>query len=285
MTAGATAVQGILGRHADVFGCPLCRTALTADGASVTCGSCGRAYTDSEGCLDFAPPPIATVKPGHHAPLRLQDPVIARRYETYSRPTFFQIMGGNWGGELTDDAESACLRSLLDGITGPVADVACGAGKWTKVICAAAGGTGQVIGVDLSRPLLTRCRAANPGITAVRGSALALPILSGTLNAAVIWNALQQIPSPDQAIAEAGRCLRPGGVLILLTYRPALDPLDRYFQARHAQAFGVSTFPDSQIRSWLAAGGFDDAEISGPANFLIARASRREPLPAGSGAQ
>jgi len=192
-------------------------------------------------------------------------------------------MGGNWDDVMTGDAERACLQDQLAAATGPVADVACGAGKWTRVICAAAGGTGQVIGVDLSRPLLARCRAANPGITAVRGSALALPFRSGMLGAAVIWNALQQIPSPEQAIAEAGRCLRPGGVLVLLTYRPARGPLDRYFQARHETAFGVSSFPDSQIRAWLSQGGFCNAEISGPANFLIARAERRQPLRAGAG--
>lgn len=273
MHPAALDARAVLGPHASVFACPQCHGTLTVTFASVTCGNCGRDYLDpGEGQADFAPADRGAVKAGH-APLRLQDPVVAVRYETHSRPSFFQIMGGNWAGALTEEDEQDYLRGCLAGVTGPVADVACGAGRWTRVIAAAAG-PGAVIATDISRPMLRQCRAAVPGIVTARASATALPFTAGALGAVTIWNALQQLPAPGRVIAEAGRCLRPGGILVLLTYRPARDPLARYFQSRHEQAFGVSSFTPAQACSYLTAAGLVPADVSGPANFLLLTARK-----------
>ena len=254
----------VLGPYLSVFACPQCRGALAVTRNSVACRYCGREYLDvGEGYADFLPPGLEAMKAGH-APLRLQDPVIAARYETHSRPSFFQIMGGNWAGRaFTDDGERIYLHTRLRSVTGPVADVACGAGKWTRVICDTVS-TSQVIGLDISRPLLRQCLAAIPGVVAVRGSALRLPFADGALGAIVIWNALQQLPRPGEVIAEAGRCLRPGGKLVLLTYRPACSCLARYFQARHEQAFSVASFTENQVRSYLACAGLTPTDVGGP---------------------
>lgn len=274
MFARPDVAKTVLGPCVSVFACPQCRRGLTVARNSVACGYCGREYLDiGEGYADFLPAGQETMKVGH-APLRLQDPVIATRYETHSRPSFFQIMGGNWDGRaLTEDGEREYLHGRLAAVTGPVADVACGAGKWTRVICDTVG-TSRVIGLDISRPLLRQCRAAIPGVVAVRGSALSLPFADGTLGAAVIWNALQQLPSPGEVIAEAGRCLRPGGILVLLTYRPARTALARYFQTRHEQAFSVASFTENQMRSYLARAGLTPADIGGQANFLLVTARK-----------
>lgn len=269
-----TAVPGaVLGPHAAVFACPQCHGRLTLAGDSVTCGNCSREYLDPvEGHADFVVQGQAAN--AGHAPLRLQDPVIAGRYERFSRPAFLEIMGGNWGGSaLTAEDEREYLRGSLAHARTPVADVACGAGGWTRVIAGAVGASG-VIGADISKPLLQRCRAAVPGITAVRASALGLPFAAGALGAAVIWNALQQMPDPARVIAEAARCLQPGGTLVLLTYRPARDQLARYFQARHENAFGVTSFAEDQLRSYLDRAGLVRADVTGPANFLLATARK-----------
>lgn len=283
MFSDLAATETVLGPHASVFACPQCRRGLAVTRDSIACRNCAREYLDrGEGYADFAPAGQEAIKAGH-APLRLQDPVVATRYETHSRPSFFKIMGGNWNGAaLTDDGEREYLWGCLAHVTGPVADVACGAGKWTRVICDTLG-TSRVIGLDISRPLLRQCRAAIPGIVTVRGSALTLPFVSGELGAAVIWNALQQLPSPGEVIAEAGRCLRPGGTLVLLTYRPAAAPLARYFQARHEQAFSVASFTEDQMRSYLADAGLTPASIGGPANFLLVTARKPDARPAAVG--
>jgi SAM-dependent methyltransferase len=273
MRPGTAATETVLGPYASVFACPRCHGSLTVTTDSVACDHCGQEYLDrGEGHADF----VLAGQPATagHAPLRLQDPVIARRYETHSRPSFFQIMGGDWdAAALTEQGERDYLRTRLAHVTAPVADVACGAGKWTRVICDQVGTSG-VIGVDISKPLLRQCRAAIPGIVTVRGSALRLPFTDGTLGAAVIWNALQQLPGPAQAIAEARRCLQPGGTLILLTYRPARDPLARYFQAQHELAFSVTSFTEDQMRSYLTDAGLIPADISGSANFLLVTAQK-----------
>jgi ubiquinone/menaquinone biosynthesis C-methylase UbiE len=108
----------------------------------------------------------------------------------------------------------------------------------------------------------------------VRGSALALPFLDATIGAITIWNALQQMRRPGNVIAEAGRCLRPGGVLILLTYRAERSALARYFQARHEEAFSVSSFSDDHMVTWLESASLTSADIGGPANFLMVTARK-----------
>ena len=249
-----------------VFACPACRTPLTERTNSVTCSQCGRQYIDpAEGYPDFVGE--AAAPSGSHAPLRLQDEVIARRYESCSRPYFFDIMGGNWGGKFTDDDERRYLHGALVPTSGVVADVACGAGRWTRMICNAVG-TSRVAAVDISRPLIRQCRAVVPGIAVARASALELPFLDACLGAIVIWNALQQMPDPGKVITEAARCLGPGGILVMLTYRAARAQPARYFQAQHEKAFGVASFTERQISEYLRTAGLRPADISGPANFL-----------------
>ncbi len=274
MFPGRVVTETALGPYMSVFACPQCRRGLTVTRTSVTCGYCGREYLDvGEGYVDFLPAGQAPIKVGH-APLRLQDPVIAARSETHSRPSFFEIMGGNWDGRaLTEDDEREYLHSRLTSVTGPVADVACGAGKWTRVICDTVG-TSRVIGLDISRPLLRQCLAAIPGLVAVRGSALTLPFSDCMLGGVVIWNALQQLPSPGEAIAEAARCLQPGGMLVLLTYRPARTELARYFQAGHERAFSVASFTENQMSEYLARAGLSGGGITGMANFLLVTARK-----------
>jgi SAM-dependent methyltransferase len=266
----AIGLSSPLGRHGELFACPTCHTALDLGPESVRCAQCGTSYLQPDGTADFAPPDAPTVG---FAPLRLRDPLIASRYETCSRPAFFRIMGGNWQGQVTYASEAAYLRSQLSEVQGPILDLACGAGSWTKPTAELAG-VEDVIGLDMSKPLLERCRAAVPGIVAVRGSALCLPFQSSSLAAVVCWNSLQQIPSPKTVIAEVGRCLRDGGIFLLLTYRESDQPLSRYFQRRHEAAFGVRAFALEEIRGWLADAGLRVWDLSGPGSFLVVTAER-----------
>jgi SAM-dependent methyltransferase len=264
-----------LGAHSEAFACPTCHGPLDVVGAEIDCPQCRRSYLGADRHPDFAPASIAphpSAKP-RFAPLRLQDPLIASRYETCSRPAFFRIMGGNWQNQLTFADEVAYLQARFSTVDGPVLDLACGAGSWTKAIADVVG-AGDVIGLDISRPLLERCRVAVPGIAAVRGSALALPFRDSSLAGVNCWNSLQQLPSPPNVIAEVGRCLRAGGLFTLLTYRPATDPLARYFQRRHEAAFGVTAFSEERIRSWLTAAHLRVVELDGPGSFLIVTAER-----------
>jgi SAM-dependent methyltransferase len=261
-----------LGIHSEVFACPVCKGKLEETIAGITCDRCETSYLTSEGHADFA---SATPVPAKvaFAPLRLQDPLVASRYESCSRPSFFRIMGGNWEDQLTYAAEATYLSERMKAQGGPVLDLACGAGSWTKAIADAVG-VDEVIALDISPPMLARCRTAIPGIVAVRGSALSLPIRTGSLSAVSCWNSLQQLPSPPQVIAEIGRCLRPGGAFTLLTYRTASTPLARYFQHRHEAGFDVTAFREDDIRRWLADASLEVLDIAGPGSFLVLTAQR-----------
>jgi SAM-dependent methyltransferase len=259
-----------LGRHGEIFACPTCRQSLVLDADSIRCEQCDSSYLSPDGNADFAP--VGGPK-GGFAPLRLQDPLIASRYEACSRPAFFRIMSGNWQDQMTYEGEREYLRSQLAEVRGPILDLACGAGSWTKAIADVVG-VEEVIGLDISKPLLERCRVAVPGILAVRGSALSLPFRDSRLAAVVCWNSLQQIPTPERVIAEIGRCLRDGGLFTLLTYREADDPLSRYFQRRHEAGFGVKAFAVDQIRDWLGEAGCRVRNLTGPGSLLILTAER-----------
>lgn len=269
MTSALSRSAPPLGTHRDAFACPICHGPLeVTDG--IRCDHCDRSYRTSEGQADFVP--AATPDPGIAA-VRFQDPLIASRYETCRRPAFLRIMGGNWHGELTYEDEVAYFQARVKAEGGPALDLACGAGSLTQAIASAVG-VRNVIGLDLSQPLLEQCRAKVPGIVAVRGTALALPFRNGSLSTVNCWNSLQQLGSPPRVLAEVSRCLRPGGRFTLLTYRPAREPLARYFQRRAEAAHGVTTFAESELRAWLTTAGLEVVDLGGPGSFVLATAQR-----------
>jgi ubiquinone/menaquinone biosynthesis C-methylase UbiE len=164
------------------------------------------------------------------------------------------------------------MARFLDPQDGHILDVACGTGRWTRAI-ADRFGPERTIGLDLSFPMLQASRAALPGVFFVRGTAEKLPFADGALGAINCWAALQLVPHPEVALAEAARCLRPGGTWTCFTFREAEDPIYRYFQATHAP--GLPTFRDEEIRAWISRYGMDVVDLSGPEAALFVTARRR----------
>jgi SAM-dependent methyltransferase len=91
------------------------------------------------------------------------------------------------------------LVGWLPDANGPVLELGAGAG-FLKTVCAEA---------ITSEVFLT------PGIDGVM-DAQRLPIRDGTLRAIVMVDVLHHVPSPELFFAEAVRCLRPGGRLLLI---------------------------------------------------------------------
>ncbi len=258
-------------RHRDNFGCPACRGRLQEHDRTLVCPQCPASYSDAAGYLDFAP--TVTMKPGL-GPFYLQDPLHVPRYESATRAAFLNIMGQNWRGALCANDEDAYIREHLDVVDGPVLDVGCGAGRWTRTVCEYVG-VDRVIGLDLSVAMLAAIGAALPDMCLVRSSALQLPFLDATLGAVNCSNALQLFPDPHLAIAEVGRCLRPGGSFTAFTFRQADRPAYRYFQLRHEATFNVRSFPPADIATWLDAADMDLVDLTGPAGVLLFTARRR----------
>jgi SAM-dependent methyltransferase len=109
---------------------------------------------------------------------------------------------------------SQVLRRHLPLEGARIADVGCGDGALVRVM---ARGGAWVVGIDPGAGQLARARAAEPARDECYVCALgeALPLPDGCLDALVYFNALHHVPVPVQgdALKEAARVLRPGGLL------------------------------------------------------------------------
>jgi len=120
-------------------------------------------------------------------------------------------------GALAERLESRAVFDLLGGISGRrVLDVGCGDGSYAAR--AAAQGA-FAAGVDLSAPML-KAASLRGGVTCgsscwVQGSAEALPFPSAAFDAVLAVTLLCFVTSPERAVREMARVLRPGGVLVL----------------------------------------------------------------------
>nr|WP_217643298.1 class I SAM-dependent methyltransferase [Actinopolyspora righensis] len=262
-------------RHVSALRCPVCQfgTIVADDGAG--CADCGSRFSTAHGVLDLT----GAVTEGDESDDVLQNAAVLRRiglyYETVLRPGFLRLMGCNWGGRVTPRDEDDYLVDRTRPVDGPVLDLAAGAGRWTTVLAGAVGAE-RVIALDLNKYMLTWLRGRLPEVPAVQANALDLPFGDDTLGAVNCWNTLQALPDPAGAIAEIGRCLRPGGTFTLLTFRRSEDPIYRYFQ----NSFRGPGFPDGgmplfrleEIRNWLAQAGLTVSAESTPGNFIFVTA-------------
>ena len=75
--------------------------------------------------------------------------------------------------------------------------------------------------VDINPWALGRSKDVAPRTPLQAASAEALPFADGTFGVVIIKHVVEHLPDPGRAVAELGRVLAPGGVLILAT--PNLD--------------------------------------------------------------
>ena len=140
-------------------------------------------------------------------------------------------------------------RQMLDRM-GPAAgqrglDIGCGLG-WYMSSLRSHGA--RVVGMDLSA---AQVRAAHAGgATVLRGSAVALPFESGTFDFAYSVNVVHHLPSrehQEQALIEAARILRPGGLLFIHEIN-VTNPLFRFYVG---YVFPLIKRIDEGVELWL----------------------------------
>ncbi|MBM4420075.1 MAG: class I SAM-dependent methyltransferase [Chloroflexi bacterium] len=109
------------------------------------------------------------------------------------------------------------LRRLLDRhgrSAARIVDIGCGEGGVAEGLAT----SGFVAGCEPHLRLLERATAAGDRATRIRfvaGDATRLPFVSGSFDAAVLYDVLEHVDAWPQALREAARVVRPGGSVVI----------------------------------------------------------------------
>jgi len=170
-----------------------------------------------------------------------------------------------------------------------IADLACGSGDLTLRL---APRVRRVVAVDASREMLAAARRRLAGLANVelrQGDLGALPLDSGSCDAALLLLALTHVEAPATALAEMARILRPGGRAVVVDLlRHDRDDFRRQLgQQRNG-------FEEPELAALLSAAGFEgvdcaplppEPEAKGPALLLASATRSRRRVTAGAGRQ
>ena len=155
---------------------------------------------------------------------RLEE-VSAARAE--SAEAFFSSIAENWDRLRSlhypnDLIESALLDLSGPGPFGRVLDFGTGTGRMLSLFAPLAE---EAEGIDLSHNMLTIARAnlERQGVERARvrqGNVTAVPFDSGCADVVIIHQVLHYMDTPNRAISEAARVLKPGGQLLIVDFAP-----------------------------------------------------------------
>ena len=139
----------------------------------------------------------------------------------------WEAHAGWWQEHFTDGADAEYTEQILplaaEHLAGAsdVLDVGTGEGQVARV--AAEAGARRVIGVDPIWAQLTVARQRGSTPRYARAEAAALPFPAGAFDAVVACLVFEHIDAVDEALAEVGRVLRPGGRFLFLLNHPLLQ--------------------------------------------------------------
>jgi ArsR family transcriptional regulator len=199
--------------------------------------------------------------------------VLAER-ATDSR-AFFGRVAGEWDHLRRDLFGERFTAEALLGLIDPewvVADIGCGTGNAAELL---APHVRRVIAIDREPAMLdsARKRLANrDNIDFRQGDLARLPLKNNEVDAAIMVLLLHHVPEPADAITEVARCLRAGGIALLVD----MVAHDRA-SYRHTMGHKHLGFDDKHVRAWAKAAGLKflryhrqrpDTDSSGPDTFV-----------------
>lgn len=138
----------------------------------------------------------------------------------------WEMHAGWWQDEFTEGADPEYVEQILplcaEHLRGArrVLDVGTGEGQIARMLqqlgC-------EVVGVDPTAAQLDTARRRGGGARYLRAVAAAVPVASGSFDAAVACLVFEHIRDVDAAVAEVARVLAPGGRFVFLLNHPLLQ--------------------------------------------------------------
>jgi SAM-dependent methyltransferase len=135
------------------------------------------------------------------------------------------VQGELWGARAGDYAEvqEPTFRPLYESVlarpemakVSSILDVGCGPGLAAQVFSAK---IARVAGVDATAPFVEIARRRVPGGDFRVAEMEALPHADGSFDAVTSFNAFQYAASPVNALREARRVVKPGGVIVIAVW-------------------------------------------------------------------
>jgi SAM-dependent methyltransferase len=120
-----------------------------------------------------------------------------------------------------------------------ILDVGCGYGRTLLQLSQA--GFANTVGLDFSAAMLARCRVETPDALLVRNEGGALPFLSDSVDAVLLFAVLTCVPADAAQIAlmdEVRRVLRTGGIIYISDLLLNTDERNRKRYLEHEERFG-----------------------------------------------
>jgi ubiquinone/menaquinone biosynthesis C-methylase UbiE/uncharacterized protein YbaR (Trm112 family) len=257
----------------EILRCPRCRGGPLAPEVDteellfgpVRCAQCEAGYPVADGLAEL----VLDREPPRGAQRALEQPWVARAYERYVRPAVGLALSGR---RQDPDAEYLLYRSLLGAPRGRVLDVGCGTGLFSRKL-AREPSVGQVIGLDVSRPMLeeamAQAREAGVRVDFLRAEAPWLPLQDASVDGVLQAGSLHLIEDEQRLFAELFRVLRPEGRCVLAAY-----PAPRALAARLQRQAGVRPRTAAHLHQALVDAGFTHLEQVQLPPFIVLGARR-----------
>ncbi len=182
---------------------------------------------------------------------RLQD-VKSRRAETAA--AYFSANAQNWQKlrslHLDENKVENRIKSMIDrDLVDTLVDLGTGTGRMLELF---AGQARRLVGIDLSREMLTYARSnleqLNANHAQVRQASLyALPLADASADVVILHQVLHYLDEPEAALREASRILKPTGKLLVVDFAPhELEDL------RENDAHRRLGIPAEDLHRWFA---------------------------------
>jgi SAM-dependent methyltransferase len=234
------------------FACPKCKRLLQSTENALQCNGCNRTYPIVGGIPDFLSQ--ASLAPAALRIAKVMD-FVAPIYESQPFASVLLKLSGVSGGSRFFDHIASFHSETLQGITGPVLDVACGPATYTRRLTSP---SRDVYGIDISMGVLRQgmtyiARDGVPGVHLARAGVEELPFENAVFEGCVCSGSLHLFPDTVLSLREMARTMKSGAPLSVQTFVSGNTAINRLLQKRS----WLHTFELGKLQQCLTEAGFD----------------------------